>query len=244
MAALARMLGRPIEPFYIASYEELAAWLLDGTLAVAWAPPSVSLRAVVRGANAPLSFVRQGKAAYRGALFGRADRPLSLRESQGLRAAWVAPHSLGGHLLAKLAMRHAGLVPERMLRRERFLGSYQEVFDAVLQGHADLGAAFVPAGGSAPACWAEFSPAAGELRALLLSPAVPNDGFAFSPWLLPEQAAELRALLEGAFASEEGRALLGTMFGAEGMTETPADAYRDVLAAVGSEPERLRSAHR
>ena len=245
VAALARALGRPIEPFYVSNYEELSAWLLDGTLAAAWAPPSVGMRAMMRGATPPRSFVRAGRAAYRGALFCRAERALALGEPRGLSAAWVEPGSLGGHLLAKLAMRGAALVPEKILRKERFVGSYRAVFDAVLGGYADLGAAFVPEGAQAPACWEGLAPgSAGQLKVLLSSLAIPNDGIAFSPWLAPDYAAELLAAFEGLSRTEEGRALLGAMFEAEGLTEAPAEAYREVLAAISTEPERLRSAWR
>lgn len=245
VSALARALGRPIEPFYVSSYEELSSWLFDGTLAAAWAPPTVGVQAWLRGAAAPLCFVRGGRWSYRGALFALRARQLALRTLLGTSAAWVEPASMGGHLLGKLILRGEGLAPESLFRKQRFLGSYQAVFQAVLEGHADVGASFVPGGSPAPWCWRPF--AAGrlqDLEVLRLSPEIPNDGIVFSPWLAPGYAAELGASFSALAERPEGRALLASIFEAEGLA-TPAEAaYREVLAAVAGEPERLRGAWR
>lgn len=130
-------LERPVEVTVAASYQELEERVLDATVDLAWAPPSICAR-VEPTARAIFKVVRFDCSSYFAALVGRAAEPPSLALLDGARAAWVDPLASAGYLLPIAHLRHLGLEPDEVLADQEFCGSYQGALLAVLSGKADI----------------------------------------------------------------------------------------------------------
>ncbi len=134
---LSQRLGKPVLVEVARTYQQVADELAAGTVDIAWATAEQcdhfgpEARAVLRA-------VRGGRWSYWAALLCRADEPLTLERLHGKRAAWVDPHSTGGHLLALRHLRQHGLNPAEVFSEQHFHGSYQLALRAVLSGEADV----------------------------------------------------------------------------------------------------------
>jgi ABC-type phosphate/phosphonate transport system substrate-binding protein len=134
---LAERLGRPVLVDVAPTYERVEEELAAGRVDIAWATAEQCDRFELE-AWAVLRAVRVGRWYYHAALICRADAPLSLQTLRGKKAAWVAPLSTGGHLLAERHLTELGLPPAEVFSEQRFLGSYKRVLQAVLNGEADV----------------------------------------------------------------------------------------------------------
>lgn len=134
---LAERLGRPVVVDVASTYEMVEQELEAGRVDIAWATAEQCDRYELE-AWAVLRAVRIGRWYYHAALLCRADEPLRLDTLKGKRAAWVAPLSTGGHLLAKRHLTELGMPPSDVFSEQRFMGSYKRAFQAVLHGEADV----------------------------------------------------------------------------------------------------------
>jgi ABC-type phosphate/phosphonate transport system substrate-binding protein len=204
-------------------YDALRQALLTGAVDGALAPPWVCA-AVSPHLRVPLRTVRRGQATVASALVVRADSAHAL-VPRTLRAAWVDPVSVCGHLLPKAWLRGRRVVIDRFFVDETFYGSYGGALAAVVAGEADIAAVHVLPGGAAlaEAIDAHLSGAHGQLRAVGVTDAVPGDGIAIGDDGAPLLAA-LRSL---------STTLLDSIFRAERFEDAPPGAW-DALAAVTS----------
>ncbi len=134
---LAERLGRPVVVDVAPTYERVEQELEAGRVDIAWATAEQCDRFELE-AWAVLRAVRVGRWYYHAALLCRADAPLNLHSLRGKRAAWVAPLSTGGHLLAERHLTELGMPPSEVFSEQRYLGSYKRVLQAVLNGEADV----------------------------------------------------------------------------------------------------------
>lgn len=139
---LAERLGRPVVVEVASTYEEVEEEVAAGKVDIAWATAEQCDRFELE-ARAVLRVVRVGRWYYHSALLCRADKPLSLMDLHGKRAAWVAPLNTGGHLLAARYLTSQGLPPAEVFSEQRFLGSYRKAMLAVLEGEADVTSIYV-----------------------------------------------------------------------------------------------------
>ncbi len=138
---LSERAGRPIVVEVASTYEQVTEELAAGRVDMAWGTAE-QCNAFEPQARAVLRAVRAGRWFYHAALICRAQAPLTLEKLQGLRAAWVAPLSTGGYLLARGYLQSRGLSPDQLFSEQRFLGSYRNALLAVLQGEADVTSLF------------------------------------------------------------------------------------------------------
>ncbi|WNG26695.1 PhnD/SsuA/transferrin family substrate-binding protein [Cystobacter fuscus] len=138
---LSEQLGCPVVMELASSYEVLEAELQRGQVDMVWATAE-QCDAYEPRARAVVRAVRSGSWHYHAALVCRADAPLTLETLRGQRAAWVAPHSTGGHLLPVRFLSQRGLSPDSLFQEQRFLGTYRRALQAVLQGEADVTSVF------------------------------------------------------------------------------------------------------
>ncbi|WNG36622.1 PhnD/SsuA/transferrin family substrate-binding protein [Archangium violaceum] len=138
---LSERLGRPVVMEIAPTYEVLETELAAGRVDMAWATAE-QCNAFEPQARAVLRAVRSGSWHYHAALVCRADEPLTLETMKGKRAAWVAPRSTGGHLLAMRFLQQRGLRPDELFAEQRFLGTYRKALEAVLSGEADVTSVF------------------------------------------------------------------------------------------------------
>jgi signal transduction histidine kinase/ABC-type phosphate/phosphonate transport system substrate-binding protein len=139
--ALTQRLGRPVVVELAPSYEALERELAEGRVDLAWATAE-QCTAFEPRARAVLRAVRAGLWYYHAALVCRADAPLTLETLKGKRAAWVAPRSTGGHLMAVRHLTARGLSPSDTFSEQRFHGTYRKALLAVLSGEADVAAIY------------------------------------------------------------------------------------------------------
>ncbi|MFL5343770.1 MAG: PhnD/SsuA/transferrin family substrate-binding protein [Hyalangium sp.] len=138
---LSERAGRPIVVEVAPTYERVAEDLATGRVDMAWATAE-QCNAFEPQARAVLRAVRAGRWSYHAALICRAQAPLTLETLQGQRAAWVAPLSTGGYLLARNHLQARGLATDQLFSEQRFLGSYRNALLAVLLGEADVTSVF------------------------------------------------------------------------------------------------------
>ncbi|MBN1207274.1 MAG: PhnD/SsuA/transferrin family substrate-binding protein [Myxococcaceae bacterium] len=138
---LSQRAGRPIVVELARTYEMVEQELAAGRVDMAWATAE-QCNAFEPQARAILRAVRSGRWFYHAALICRSDAPLGMEQLRGARAAWVAPLSTGGHLLARRHLEARGTPPEEVFSSQHFLGSYRNALLAVLQGEADVTSLF------------------------------------------------------------------------------------------------------
>ncbi len=138
---LSRRSGRPIVVELARTYEQVAEELAAGRVDMAWTTAE-QCNAHEPQAHAVLRAVRAGRWHYHAALICRTQAPLTLETLKGTRAAWVAPLSTGGHVLARRHLESHGLSPDTLFASQQFLGSYRNALLAVVEGRADVTSLF------------------------------------------------------------------------------------------------------
>jgi signal transduction histidine kinase/ABC-type phosphate/phosphonate transport system substrate-binding protein len=138
---LSQRAGRPIVVELARTYEMVEQELAAGQVDMVWATAE-QCNAFEPRARAVLRAVRSGRWFYHAALICRSDAPLTLERLRGARAAWVAPLSTGGHLMARRHLESRGVPPDEAFSSQRFYGSYRNALLAVLQGEADVTSLF------------------------------------------------------------------------------------------------------
>lgn len=188
------------------SYEDLLLELHWGTLALAWLPPLLALRAVARGSAVPLVVPVRGEGAwYWSALFTRQGSAItSLDSLDRARVAWVDPLSSSGYLVVAAALREKGLSLAEAFGEQQFLGTHEAVVSAVLEGRADVGATYAhfdDAGRVRTAGWGRA-----QVRALEFAGPIPGDVLAAGTALPDEVRVQVTEVLTAAGHGELQRA--------------------------------------
>jgi phosphonate transport system substrate-binding protein len=191
-------------------YDALRLAVLTGAVDVALAPPVVCAQLAAARVPVPLKVVRRGHAAFASALVVRRGGHVSL-VPRTLRAAWVDPLSMCGHLLPRAHLRAGRHRLDGFFVDEQFHGSYRAALQAVVDGRADTAGVHVLPGGEglAESLELHLPGSALQLSALAVTAAVPGDGIAALP---------------------SGRPLLS------GLARLSADVMRTVFRADGFAP--------
>jgi phosphonate transport system substrate-binding protein len=165
--------GRPWELVVSASYEPAVEQLCSGAVAAAYLGPFTYVRAHERcGAEPVVRLQTGGHATYRSFIMVRNDSGItSLSDLRGKRVGFGAPLSTSSHLVPRLMLANAGLVPGRDVACT-YLFHHERAARAVLLGDVDacavrdiVGDKFVQRG----------------LRVLARSEPIPNFPFVVSP---------------------------------------------------------------
>ncbi|AKT41606.1 phosphate/phosphite/phosphonate ABC transporter substrate-binding protein [Chondromyces crocatus] len=143
-ALLGELVGGVISPHRAPSPGALASAVASGRVNVAWLSPTLMVKSPGLAPVVPLvSSVRAGSPLYHAALFVDEASPITAVEQlTGARAAWVAPSSASGYLFPRAALRRRGFDPRSLFSTETFHNTHGKVAEAVLHGHADVGATF------------------------------------------------------------------------------------------------------
>jgi ABC-type phosphate/phosphonate transport system substrate-binding protein len=197
-------------------YEEVLDAILKARLEMAWMPPLLHERAGAGGAHLVAVSQRGGALQFRSALLVRRESSFrELADLRGARAAWSDRHSASGHLYPK---QHLGNLH---LGNETIFGSPLEAMNAVLDGRADLCAAFVSDAAGRDRTLAEneirvsFAPAADGLRVLDVTGAIPPDGIVVGAAVEPRERVRIAKALEKLHQAPAGKAALSVLMGAE-----------------------------
>lgn len=228
---LGGLLSTTVDVTVARDYGTLADAIARGSADAAWAPPLICAKLESRGLKVAVHGVRDGASTYRAAIVCRASNPLTLATLKGTRAAWVDPDSVGGHLLAIVALKARGLDPAHLFSTQRFLGSYRDALLAVDQGKADVASIFAPPGheDGAPKTLADVLPErVGAFAVVAHSNESPNDGVVVSRSLSPESTGKVSAALLSMHGTPEGASLLARAFRIERFEAAPASGYRSL----------------
>lgn len=223
---LQEALGDVVDVVIPRDYDAMRQALLTGAVDAALAPPFVCAQLESESTiQIPWRALRRGSSSYASALVVHKDRGHTLLP-RTLRAAWVDPVSVAGHLLPKAWLASTGQGPERFFLEEHFFGDYGAALAAVVAGDADVAAVHVlPADDdSLPIALEAHRPGASrELIALAVTEAVPADGLACR--------ADGEALAKALTSVPHD--LLQTLFRADGFVPHTAGGYRVLKGLAG-----------
>lgn len=137
-------LGRRVKPLAAHAPSALAEAIGSGRANFGWVSPTLLMMAPSLATVVPLlSSVREGVAAFHSVVFTAPSSPFTTAaDLEGVRAAWVAPTSASGYLVARLALARLGVDVDRAIASEVFLDSHGAVAEAVLSGAADIGGTY------------------------------------------------------------------------------------------------------
>jgi phosphonate transport system substrate-binding protein len=168
-----------------------------------------------------------GTSTYHGYLFVRKDSGISDVEGmRGKRMAFVDRATTAGYLFPLAWLRHHGISsPERFFGERWFTGSHDAAIDAVLDRHADVGAAKHSVFDRVRR---ENPRVDRELLILASSPPVPSNGLCVSKALEQDLREALRRALLDLHGDPEGAGVL-QQFGALRFIQTTAGDYAPVL---------------
>ncbi len=222
---LERETGRPVEIRVGRNYTEHIHAIGSDKVDIAYMGPVPYIKVVQQYGKKPL-LARQeikGQPYLRGVIFVRQDSPVqSLGGLKGLRFAFGDPDSTMSHVVPLRMLEIAG-VPEASLGHFDFLGAHKNVALAVLTGDYDAGAVKQEV----------FDEMAGKgLRALAISPPVPDHVFVTSAKLSPN----LQDILRNAFLklkdSVEGRKIMAAIHPGMSALVSANDADYDALRTL------------
>lgn len=187
-------LGTHVDVDIAPNYRELARAIERGTVELAWTPPVVVAR-VRAHVRTVLTVVRSGATACSAALVVRARSDIrELRDLAGMRASWVDPLSLSGHLMALIHLQENGLDPQRLFVSQRFAGSYRDALVDVINERTDVCSVFVVDGdtqGTMREIHDIAGPGASSLTVLSMTAPAPYDAL-----VVPASSTDSRELEE------------------------------------------------
>lgn len=240
--ALGEATGLAVRPRGVWHYHHLIEGLEDREIDVAWLPPLLALRASAQGRVVPLALpVRNGSSSYQTALFARADSTIrDVSDLKGVRAAWVDRQSAAGYLIIRAHLKAKGVDLDQAFSSDLFLGTYDGVAGAVLDGEVDVGAtyAYFPEDGPASAVPLRAGWGDADVHVIARSDPIPADLVAADRRV----SAELRERVSSALVDDPStdlRRAACELFNAEGFAApSPGhlEALGDLLAALGEVP--------
>jgi phosphonate transport system substrate-binding protein len=168
-----------------------------------------------------------GTSTYHGYLFVRKDSGIAeVKDMRGKRMAFVDRATTAGYLFPLAWLRQHGIgAPEGFFGERWFTGSHDAAIDAVLERHADVGAAKHSVFDRVRK---EDPRVDGELLILASSPPVPSNGLCVSKGLEQDLREALRRALLDLHGDPEGASIL-QQFGALKFIQTTAADYAPVV---------------
>lgn len=233
-AALQQATGVDVDVVVTRDYDALRQALLSGAVECAHAPPFVCAQVEPQGVPIIARAVRRGRSTYASAFVvakssGTAKATASLTPRK-LRAAWVDPQSVAGHLLPKAHLRGKRHAVEHFFLEETYFGSYGAALQAVIDGRADVAGVHVIPGDAASLAVAldtHLPNSSSSLQAIEVTAEVPGDGIAARAGV---DVAKLLRVMLGL-----PTALVADVFKADGFEAATPNGYRALYAIAPPE---------
>jgi phosphonate transport system substrate-binding protein len=191
-------------------------------------------------AEVALASLRFGTSFYAGQVITRPDTGItSVADLAGKTFCRPDPTSTSGWVIPSLAMRAEGLDPEADLAEIVDAGGHDGVVLAVLDGTCDAGSTFVDARSNVEE---DFPNVMTDVIVIAESAPIPNDTVSFHPDVPAEVRDAIVAALLELNNTEEGVALLNTLYswsGLEQVEDSFYDGFRQQLDAAGMSVEDL-----
>ncbi len=191
-------------------------------------------------AEVALASVRFGSTFYQGQLVTRADSGItSIEDFVGKTFCRPDPTSTSGWVIPSINMQAAGIDPENDLAEIIDAGGHDAVIIAVYNGDCDVGSTFVDARTNVEE---DFTDVMDVVTVISESPPIPNDTISFEPSVPEDVRADLVAAFLELASTEEGLAILDSVYSWSGMEEVEDsfyDGFRQQLEAAGIDFEEL-----
>lgn len=191
-------------------------------------------------ADVALASVRFGSSFYQGQLVTRADTGItSVADFAGKTFCRPDPTSTSGWVIPSITMQAEGIDPETDLAEIIDAGGHDAVIISVYNGDCEVGSTFVDARTNVEE---EFPDVMDVVTVIQESAPIPNDTISFLPDLDPEVKDALVAVFLDLASTEEGLAILDSVYSWSGMEETDDsfyDGFRQQLEAAGIDFEEL-----
>lgn len=234
--ALGQATGLDVEPRGVLPAQQLLDELAAGQIQLVWLPPILALRATVAERVLPIALpVRGGASLYRAVLFSQPGSTIrSVEDLSGLRAAWVDRRSATGYLIIRAHIEGKGVQLEEAFSENLFLGTHEDVAEAVLAGEAHVGASYLyrdqddPTGPAVRAGWGEA-----EVQLVVETEPIPVDLIATDrqvPALVREAVQQALISGESAELAEAAKELLA----ADGFIAPSPEHIEPVRRMLGS----------
>ncbi|MDA8146374.1 MAG: phosphate/phosphite/phosphonate ABC transporter substrate-binding protein [Thermaerobacter sp.] len=141
MDYLSEQTGFRVEFVPSSSYDHVVESLAKAEVDIAQLSPFMYVQAAdQRGIRALVKPLNRGQPYYYANLVARGDSALAAPgDIRGKRFAFGDRNSTSGHFVPRLLLQQAGIDPERDCAEVRFLGSHDNVAEAVLNGTVDAG---------------------------------------------------------------------------------------------------------
>jgi len=218
---LAARAGVPIKVTPLASYERVAQLVHKNELDLAWVSPIPFIALHRNESVVPLASPQRGGTHYHGAIVTSAAASIDgLSALRGKRAAWVDKFSAAGFVVPRIELAKAGLDVKTAFASQRFYGSHAAVAEAVANGEADFGATFVrlaPNAAIVGGPWQDKPELEQKLRIFATFGEIPPDVIVARQSLDASVRDRVRNALLSLTKDVRGDALLGAVFGAEGL---------------------------
>ncbi|MEX2143429.1 MAG: phosphate/phosphite/phosphonate ABC transporter substrate-binding protein [Anaerolineales bacterium] len=191
-------------------------------------------------ADVKVASLRFGSSFYAGQIITRPDTGIaSVADLAGKTFCRPDPTSTSGWIIPSLSLLAEGLNPETDLADVIDAGGHDGVVLAVLDGTCDAGSTFVDARSNVEE---DFPNVMTDVIVIAESAPIPNDTISFHPDLPADMVDEIVAALLTLNDSEEGVALLNSLYswsGLEAKDDTFYDGFRQQLDAAGMSIEDL-----
>jgi phosphonate transport system substrate-binding protein len=191
-------------------------------------------------ADVALASVRYGSSFYQGQLVTRADSGItSVADFAGKTFCRPDPTSTSGWVIPSITMQAEGIDPENDLAEIIDAGGHDAVIISVYNGDCEVGSTFVDARTNVEE---DFPDVMDVVTVIGESAPIPNDTISFLPDIDPEVREALVAVFLDLASTDEGLAILDSVYSWSGMEETEDsfyDGFRQQLEAAGIDFESL-----
>ncbi|MEX1248555.1 MAG: phosphate/phosphite/phosphonate ABC transporter substrate-binding protein [Anaerolineales bacterium] len=191
-------------------------------------------------ADVKLASERFGSTFYAGQIITRPDTGITeLADLAGKTFCRPDPTSTSGWIIPSLNLLGVGIDPETDLAQIIDAGGHDGVVLAVMDGTCDAGSTFVDARTNVEE---EFPTVMEDVIVISESAPIPNDTVSFHPDLDPEMVDAIVNAMLALNDTEEGIALLNTLYSWSGLQATDDsfyDGFRQQLDAAGMSVEEL-----
>jgi phosphonate transport system substrate-binding protein len=181
---------------------------------------------------------RYGSTYYAGQLITKAGSGIeSITDLVGKTFCRPDPTSTSGWVIPSIAMAAAGIDPATDLAEIVDAGGHDGVVTAVYNGDCDAGSTFADARSSV-----DFEDVMDVVVVLEESAPIPNDNISFAPSVSAENKDAIVAYFLGMADSDEGLALLDSVYswsGMESVDDAFYDGFRQTLEAAGMNVSEL-----
>ncbi|MBM3319184.1 MAG: phosphate/phosphite/phosphonate ABC transporter substrate-binding protein [Candidatus Eisenbacteria bacterium] len=237
--------GYDFEPVVSRDYEDLINGITKNEVHFAWLSPLSFVKAEQKkNARVLLKSVRGANPFYWGAIIVRKGSGIeSLADLRGKRMGWTYPSSTAGYIFTKAALHAEGIDTDTYFASNSFIGGYDELVRAVVDGVVDAGAVFANDTENQRGAWTQYLNAKERrlVKAIFYTKPIPGDTITGSKVYIEENPKVTNKVLEILLRmgeDEKGRKLLTDLYQVDYLVDAESGDYESVREASLLFPDR------